>query len=98
MASPTHSKWIFGVQWLGAISCGLGLSLGAGGWAWMDGERGGREREGVGRRVSEIRDGGGGWAGRRRLALTEVGLEMEMGRLSLSHGGQGGGTIYLCAF
>ena len=33
-----------------------------------------------------------------RLALTEVGLEMEMGRLSLSHGGQGGGTIYLCAF
>ena len=54
----------------------------------MDGEWGGRERGEVGEQC-EIRDGGGGWAGRRRLALTEVGvgLEMEMGRLSLSHGG-----------
>ena len=43
--------------------------------------------ERAGRLVSEIRDAGGGGAGRRRLALTEVGLEMEMGRLSLSHGG-----------
>ena len=68
-------------QWLVAISYGLGLSLGAGGWAWMDGERGGRERgEQVGERQSEIREMGAdvaeaGGSGRTRLALTEVGLE-----------------------
>ena len=85
-------KWIFGypmacddLVWLRPHG-----SLGAGGLG-MDGWRAGWKREGGDIGERDPRDGGGGESigesGRTRLALTEVGLEMEMGRLSLSHGG-----------